>query len=352
MNSFIITKNLYLDNYLKKKNSFYMEKRNIISTEYYIINFPYNNIYLDYTNYFNFDAEIKKEDIYKYILNIKKILFEIIKNFKDKKKIIFKLDPIITYNNLLLINILYHYTQQPIVLYKKSKHFYSYIDLNISSLIEEDYNDQIYFYYYDIVQFELYNLLNGFAFNRIYLTCNSSISNENDYVYIYTDGSRSKYKNSLKIFHNNNLNLNIDKKELSDICVGSAGIILLNNSTQYKLILESYDSDITHNYAELKAIYNCLLYIYNIYIFKKILKKYILYSDSEYSIKSIIGEYNGIENLEIINLIKEIIHRIGKQYFELKHIHSHQQGNSKHIIMNNLVDNYAKLASLLPSFHN
>ena len=106
---------------------------------------------------------------------------------------------------------------------------------------------------------------------------------------------------------------------------------------------------LTNNRAELFAIYKSLGIIQKIDPLAE--KQFVLYTDSEYSIKIynniqlfLKKNNNNIENLKNQDIIKLIIQKLNnfKHKLKIKHIYSHQENNNYFSISNNIVDKMAK----------
>ena len=106
---------------------------------------------------------------------------------------------------------------------------------------------------------------------------------------------------------------------------------------------------LTNNRAELFAIYKSLGIIQSIDPLRE--KEFVLYTDSEYSIKIynniqlyLNKKNNNIENLKNQDIIKLIIQKLNnfKHNLKIKHIYSHQINNNYFSISNNIVDKMAK----------
>jgi ribonuclease HI len=151
-------------------------------------------------------------------------------------------------------------------------------------------------------------------------------------VSVYTDGSLIKKKNIVNcgygIYFPNNELKNISKKFMIE--------------------------PITNNRAELYAIYVAIKKCYNYNNKVSPLKNLNIYSDSEYSVKTINVWYNTwIDKNKKIYLNKDIIDKImilkSKCPFEINiiHIKSHTGLNDVHSINNDMADKLAKQGAFI-----
>lgn len=96
----------------------------------------------------------------------------------------------------------------------------------------------------------------------------------------------------------------------------------------------------TNNQAELEAMRYCLWYFTQKYIDIDIPDNTLyVFSDSEYTINSITGKYNGSANKEKIEICKKLIKEIEqKRKIKFIHVYAHTNGKDFISINNEIVD--------------
>jgi len=140
-------------------------------------------------------------------------------------------------------------------------------------------------------------------------------------IYCYTDGGSRT----------------IDGKKIAGIGIYIPNI---NISISKRLPLELKQ---TNNVAELVALLKCFKIIEDYKFNTNECKKYVIYSDSEYSMKSILGIYNGYKNKEIIDYCRLKYSEL-KSFVSIRHIYAHTGNNDKHSIGNEKADELATKA--------
>lgn len=163
--------------------------------------------------------------------------------------------------------------------------------------------------------------------------------NNKDYIDIFTDGS---YK--------------YDKKTKIEYC--GYGIYFPNE--EFSNVSRSFKhGEKTNNRAELYAIYKCLKIVYK-NIDKMKIKKINIFSDSDYSIKSLTVWYNSwmknnwkntknkdVENQDIIKAILVKINKFSENNIKVnfEHVYSHTGKTDYKSISNDIVDKLADYGS-------
>lgn len=284
---------------------------------------PISNKYLHlsrelYKNIMEYDYDLVNKDEYLYIDSSKCYNGNIDRDVPMKSDIVVRCMPIINAGTLLMINEMVN-KYESVVLYKDVSSIYSYIKCSHLRSTQLDACID----YFHVIQIEMQYLVNHYTlpYEVVEEEFTPEIAFSKDPIKIYTDGSSIKTKSG-----KNN---------------GCAVVIPYLG----KIYMQHMVDDSTNIKAELQAICNALDIIdscisdgsqYNVTI----------YTDSEYSIKAITGEYKNLkENLDWIHYARDRIKSLRGINFSFHFVRAHTKKNDEDSYFNDICDTSAKRAA-------
>ena len=276
-------------------------------------------------NIMEYDYDMANNDEELHINSSKCYNGNIDKYIPFKKDITIRCMPLLNIGMLLMLDEMVN-TYKSVILYKDTSSIYSYIKCSqLKKTFNKTTNDSNYsnlcIDYFHIIQIEMQYLVNHY--NEQFTVKEESFTPQVKFsinpIKVYTDGSSIKTKTG----RNN----------------GCAVVIPFLG----KIYMQHMTEDSTNIKAELQAICNALDIIHSN---KDVMKNVVIYTDSEFSIKAITGEFKNLkENMSWINYARNRIEELNDIQFSFQFVKAHTKKTDEDSYYNDLCDKSAKRAT-------